>query len=320
MAWALRFPGSHRVNLENARIFEVGPRDGLQNEDAILSVDQKVELIERLVAAGVRDIEIGSFVHPKWVPQMADTDAVAARLSPADLAGDNGVRYWALIPNRRGLERALEAGVTHISTAISSSESHNQSNLNRSIADSLADLKDSFKLAKDHGCQLRAYISTVFGCPYEGEVDFERVMDIAEQLLDFGADLIALGDTIGAGTPPQVERDCARALDAFGPEHLALHLHDTQGLGLTNALLAWRVGMRQFDCAVGGTGGCPYAPSAAGNLGSEDLIHLFNTCGIDTGLDLETLLTTTSWLEKNTPIRSVSRYFQYRKSAAGSTL
>lgn len=308
------------MNLENARIFEVGPRDGLQNESAILSVDQKVELIERLVGAGVTDIEIGSFVHPDWVPQMADTDAVAARLSAADLAGENGVRYWALIPNRRGLERALEAGVTHISTAISASESHNQSNLNRPIADSLSDLRESFKIAKDQGCKLRAYISTVFGCPYEGEVDFDRVMEIAEQLLDFGADLIALGDTIGAGTPPQIERDCRRTLDAFGPEHVALHLHDTQGLGLTNALLAWRAGMRQFDCAVGGTGGCPYAPSAAGNLGSEDLIHLFNTCGIDTGLELDELLKTTSWIEKNTPIESVSRYFQYRKSAEGSTL
>ncbi|TDP73880.1 hydroxymethylglutaryl-CoA lyase [Bradymonas sediminis] len=308
------------MNLENARIFEVGPRDGLQNESAILSVDQKIEFIERLVGAGVTDIEIGSFVHPKWVPQMADTDQVAARIAPADLAGENGVRYWALIPNRRGLERALAAGVKYISTAISSSEAHNQSNLNRSIADSLDDLRDSFKLAKDNGCQLRAYISTVFGCPYEGEVDFARVMDIAEQLLDFGADLIALGDTIGAGTPPQVEDGCRRMLEAFGPERVALHLHDTQGLGLTNALLAWRVGMRQFDSAVGGTGGCPYAPSAAGNLGSEDLIHLFNSCGIETGLDLEKLLQTTSWLEKNTPIESVSRYFQYRKSAEGSTL
>lgn len=308
------------MNSENARIFEVGPRDGLQNESALLSVDQKIELIERLVGAGVTDIEIGSFVHPKWVPQMADTAEVAARLSPADLAGENGVRYWALIPNRRGLERALEAGVTHIATAISSSESHNQSNLNRPIADSLSDLRESFQVARDHGCQLRAYISTVFGCPYEGAVDFDRVMDIAQQLLDFGAHLIALGDTIGAGTPPKVERDVRRALETFGPEHVALHLHDTQGLGLTNALLAWRAGMRQFDSAVGGLGGCPYAPSAAGNLGSEDLIHLFNTCGIDTGLDLEAMLQTTSWIEKNTAIRSVSRYFQYRKSAEGSTL
>lgn len=303
------------VDTKSARIFEVGPRDGLQNEAALLSVDQKVALIDRLVGAGMRDVEIGSFVHPRWVPQMADTDAVAQRLGRARLGGSDGVRYWALIPNQRGLERALEAGVTHIATAISSSESHNQSNLNRSIAQSLADLEESFRLAKSEGCQIRAYISTVFGCPFEGAVDFARVMQIAQQLVDFGADLISLGDTIGAGVPPQVARDCALALDAFGAQRVALHLHDTQGLGLTNAFIAWQGGMRQFDVSVGGTGGCPYAPGAAGNLGSEDLIHLFDTMGVATGATLTDLLATSAWLEETTPIRVASRYFRYRQAA-----
>lgn len=304
------------MDTQSARIFEVGPRDGLQNEAAILSVDQKVDLIERLVQAGMRDVEIGSFVHPRWVPQMADTDAVAARLGHARLRGADGVRYWALIPNQRGLERALQAGVTHIATAISSSESHNQSNLNRTIAQSLADLEESFRLAKSEGCQIRAYISTVFGCPFEGAVDFARVMQIAGQLLDFGADLLSLGDTIGVGVPPQVARGCARALDAFGAHRVALHLHDTQGLGLTNAFIAWQAGVRQFDVSVGGTGGCPYAPGAAGNLGSEDLIHLFDTMGVETDVTLDDLLSTSAWLEKTTPIRVASRFFRYRQATA----
>lgn len=299
------------MDAKSARIFEVGPRDGLQNEEVILEVDQKLEMIDRLIGAGVRDIEIGSFVHPKWVPQMADTAEVARRIERKD-----GVRYWALVPNRRGLERALAAGVDHVAVFMSSSESHNQSNLNRSIAESLAELEDSIEIAVDEGCEVRAYISTVFGCPYEGEVDFDRVLDIAGSLLDFGAELISLGDTIGAGTPPQIERDCKRALDAFGTDRVALHLHDTQGLGLTNAYVAWQAGMRQFDSAVGGTGGCPYAPGAAGNLGTEDLIHLFETLAIQTGVDLDQILATSAWIEETTDIELSSRYYHYRQADA----
>jgi hydroxymethylglutaryl-CoA lyase len=297
------------VDAKTARIFEVGPRDGLQNEAAILEVDQKVEMIHRLVDAGVEDVEIGSFVHPKWVPQMADTAEVARRIDRHE-----GVRYWALVPNQKGLERALDADVRHIATFMSASESHNQKNLNRSTAQSLADLEETFEIALDHDCQIRAYISTAFGCPYEGAVPFDRVLEIASKLVGLGADLVSLGDTIGAGTPPQIEDGCRRALDAFGPEAVALHLHDTQGLGLTNAYVAWQVGVRQFDSAVGGTGGCPYAPGAAGNLGSEDLIHLFETLGIGTGVDLHGLLETSRWLEETTDIAITSRYYQYHRA------
>ncbi|MFP4598822.1 MAG: hydroxymethylglutaryl-CoA lyase [Persicimonas sp.] len=293
-----------------ARIFEVGPRDGLQNEDIILEVDQKVELIERLVDAGVSDIELGSFVRSDWVPQMADTAEVARRLRRKE-----GVRYWALVPNRTGLERALDAGVNHVATFMSASETHNQKNLNRSITDSLQDLEVSIGIARDHGCEVRAYVSTVFGCPYEGDVPFERVMDIAGKLVGFGADLISLGDTIGAGTPPQVEHGCRQALEAFGTRGVALHLHDTQGLGLTNAYVAWKVGMRQFDSAVGGTGGCPYAPGAAGNLGSEDLLHLFETMGVNTGISLDAILATSKWIDESTDIDIASRYYCYRSTA-----
>lgn len=306
------------MNAKSARIFEVGPRDGLQNEAAILGVEQKLELIERLVASGARDVELGSFVHPKWVPQMADTDEVARGLGGEALVGASGVRYWGLVPNSRGLERALKAGVRFIATAISSSEAHNQSNLNRSIDESLADLKEVFSQAKAEGCQVRAYISTVFGCPFEGEVDFERVLAIGEQMLEFGADLISLGDTIGAGVPAQVEAGCRRALEVFGEARVGLHLHDTQGLGLVNALVAWQAGMRQFDCSVGATGGCPYAPGAAGNLGAEDLIHLFDTLGVETGIDADQLVRTSAWLEQTTPIRVNSPYYQYRRAAQDS--
>jgi hydroxymethylglutaryl-CoA lyase len=295
------------VDASTARIIEVGPRDGLQNEDFLLDVDQKLTLIERLVRAGHTDIEIGSFVRPEWVPQMADTGEVARRLERQE-----GVRYWALVPNPKGLELALEAGVDHIATFMSATDSHNHKNLNRSMADSLTDLEATMKIAGDEGCEIRSYISTVFGCPYEGDVDFARVMDIAAQLVDFGADHISLGDTIGAGTPPHIKRGCTQALEAFGPERVALHLHDTQGLGLTNAYIAWKVGMRQFDSAVGGMGGCPYAPGAAGNLGSEDLIHLFETMGVDTGVSLDQILATSAWIEESTDIEMTSRYYQFR--------
>lgn len=297
------------MDAKTARIIEVGPRDGLQNEDVVLDVDQKLALIDRLVDAGHTDIEIGSFVRPEWVPQMADTAEVARRLERRD-----GVRYWALVPNQKGLELALDAGVDHIATFMSATESHNQKNLNRSMAESLSDLEATMQIAREEGVEIRAYISTVFGCPYEGDVDFGRVMEIAEKLISFGADHISLGDTIGAGTPPQVEQGCLQALEAFGPERVALHLHDTQGLGLTNAYIAWKVGMRQFDSAVGGTGGCPYAPGAAGNLGSEDLIHLFETMGVETGVSLEKILATSAWIEETTDIAITSRYFEFCSS------
>ncbi|QDG50744.1 hydroxymethylglutaryl-CoA lyase [Persicimonas caeni] len=299
------------VDANTARIFEVGPRDGLQNEDVILEVDQKVEMIERLVAAGHTDVEIGSFVHPKWVPQMAATGEVVSRIERKE-----GVRYWALVPNQKGLERALGAGLDHIATFMSATEAHNQSNLNRSLEESLTVSEELIGTAKAQGCEVRAYLSTVFGCPYEGAVDFDRVMDICAKLLDFGADLISLGDTIGAGTPPQVEDGCRRTVEAFGADRVALHLHDTQGLGLTNAYVAWQVGMRQFDSAVGGTGGCPYAPSAAGNLGSEDLVHMFDTMGIETGVSLDELVKTSAWLDEATGISPVSRYYEYRANRA----
>ncbi|MFW6053343.1 MAG: hydroxymethylglutaryl-CoA lyase [Persicimonas sp.] len=294
------------MNADSVRIFEVGPRDGLQNEQTRLSVAQKIELIERLVDAGVRDIEVGSFVHPDWVPQMADTDRVAQQLPRRP-----NVRYWALIPNQRGLRRALEVDVEHVATFMSASESHNQKNLNRSVDASLDELEATLEAARKSGCEARAYISTAFGCPYEGEVDFGRVLDIGHRLIEAGAQSLSLGDTIGAGTPPQIERSCKSALEAFGVERVALHLHDTRGLALTNAYVAWQVGVRQFDSAVGGTGGCPYAPGATGNVATEDLVHLFETMDLETGLSLDDVLATSSWIDEATDIEISSRYWQF---------
>lgn len=290
-------------------IFEVGPRDGLQNERIRLTVAQKLRFIDGLVNAGLRDIEVGSFVHPKWIPQMADTAEVVRNLPPRD-----DVRYWALVPNERGLENALESGIRHIAVFLSSSETHNQRNINRSIDESLAALESVVGTAVREGITVRGYISTVFGCPYEGDIDFHRVLAIARQLFEFGTWQVSLGDTTGMGSPLQVHRGVERAIDEFGAERLALHLHDTRGLGLANALVALEAGMKTFDGSTGGMGGCPYAPGASGNLGTEDLVHMLNTSGITTGVDLDKLLAVSKLLEDEFGATLNSRFYRYRKA------
>jgi hydroxymethylglutaryl-CoA lyase len=245
------------------------------------------------VNAGLRDVEIGSFVHPKWVPQMAATDEVARTIERKA-----GVRYWALVPNEKGLERAIEADVTHVAVFMSSSETHNLRNVNRSIAESLENLASVIGAATDAGLQVRAYISTVFGCPFEGAVDFGRVIDIATQLLEPGAFQISLGDTIGAGEPLQVKDGCRRIVEAFGSaDQFALHLHDTRGLGLVNAFAGYLEGFRAFDSSVGGLGGCPYAPGAPGNLSTESLLKLLHSMHVDTSVDSDAVGNTVRWLE-----------------------
>ncbi len=284
-------------NLENnqARIFEVGPRDGLQNESVILPIKTKVSLIEKLVDAGLKDVEIGSFVHPKWVPQMANTGEVAKTIKKK-----KGVSYWALVPNEKGLTRAIDAGLEHIAVFMSSSETHNRKNVNRSLAQSLDQLSRVIDKAVSRKCTVRAYISTVFGCPYEGAVDFSRVIEIADALFSFGAGQVSLGDTIGIGTPLQVKENCARIVDHFGSaEHFAIHLHDTHGLALTNAFAAFLEGFRNFDSSVGGLGGCPYAPGAPGNLRTEDLLKLLSSMEIETHVDRDQTDEIASWLERS---------------------
>lgn len=296
------------------RLFEVGPRDGLQNERVHLSIPQKVQLIEGLVDAGMRDIEVGSFVHPKWIPQMADTAAVLQAL-PAH----QDVRYWTLVPNLRGLDGALQAGAQHIAIFVSSSETHNKKNINRTIDESLENLREVADIARKENLTIRGYVSTVFGCPYEGDVDFNRVLDITEALLQMGATQVSLGDTTGMGSPYQVRDGVTRALERFPTEALALHLHDTRGLGLANALLALEAGITTFDGSVGGMGGCPYAPGASGNLGSEDIVHMFNTLGVNTGVDIERLLQVSHRLENDFGTTLNSRFYRYAETDLRST-
>ena len=303
--------GVSREQPEEVTVVEVGPRDGLQNERVRLTVEQKLRLINGLVDAGVRNIEVGSFVHPRWIPQMADTAEVFRRLERRD-----DVRYWALVPNARGLESALEVGVSHVAVFLSSSETHNRRNINRTIAESLENLREVCATARREGLGIRGYVSTVFGCPYEGDVDFSRVMDITTALLEMGACEVSLGDTTGMGTPLQVRDRLGQALERFGPDQIALHLHDTRGLGLANALMGLEAGMRIFDGSVGGMGGCPYAPGASGNLGTEDLVHMLHSAGIRTGIDLDRLLAISQLLENDYGATLNSRFYRYAQAGA----
>ncbi|UQU64945.1 hydroxymethylglutaryl-CoA lyase [Couchioplanes caeruleus] len=257
---------------------EVAPRDGLQNEEPI-PTDNKVRLIDALSRTGVRRIEAVSFVHPKAIPQMADADEVWAR------AWHNpDVRYSALIPNTRGAERAIKAGFREIEVVVSASDTHNRRNLNRSTGDSLDDIAGLIPLVHEAGATLEVIVATSFGCPFEGDIAPDRVASIVERVRADGADRVAFGDTTGMATPRRV-RDL---LSAVRPE--LLHFHNTRGTGLANVLTALELGVTEFDASVGGIGGCPYAPGASGNIATEELVHMLEDMGIDTGIDLDELI------------------------------
>lgn len=277
------------------QLYEVCLRDGLQNESAVLPTEFKVGVARQLVEAGFRDIEVTSFVRPRWVPQLADAAEVVRQLPRVP-----DVRFWALVPNPIGLERAVEAGIGHIATFMSASETHNRKNVNRTIKESLAGLQKVLASARAEGLGVRSYVSTVFGCPFEGAVEVEQVLSISHALLDAGADAIALGDTTGMGHPEQVKRVLERLTSSGIPlEKIALHFHDTRGTAVANAYAAWQFGARRFDGSISGVGGCPYAPGAAGNACTQDLVHLFERLegrqeapagfGPITGIDLERL-------------------------------
>ncbi len=269
---------------DQVSVYEVSPRDGLQNEAVTVATTRKVRLVEALVAAGLRRIEVTSFVSPRWVPQLADAEEVCRLLPKVP-----GVTYSALCPNARGLERAKRVGVEEIGVFISASETHNQKNVNKSIAETLGAFDEVIGPAVEAGIRVRGYVSTLWGCPYEGEVDPRRGLEIARALVDKGCYQISLGDTIGVGTPVQT-RDIVRLfLGEFRPEEVALHLHDTRGTALANVLVGLEAGIRTFDSSVAGLGGCPYAPGAAGNLATEDLVYTLHGMGIETGIDLEKL-------------------------------
>lgn len=266
-------------------VYEVGLRDGLQNEAAFVATSEKLALAGMLADAGLRRIELTSFVSPRWIPQLADHSTVAAEAPKRP-----GVVYSALVPNRRGLEGAIESGLPEIALFLSASEAHSKKNINKSIAEALAELGDTAKAALDAGLRVRGYVSTVFGCPYEGAVDPAKVEEVVTALLAMGVYEVSLGDTIGVANPRQV-RDMVRRLEKLAPlSKMALHLHDTRGTALANVLAGLDAGITTFDSAFGGLGGCPYAPGAAGNLATEDLVYMLEGMGLDSGVDLGRLV------------------------------
>jgi hydroxymethylglutaryl-CoA lyase len=265
-------------------IREVGPRDGLQNEDPV-PADAKVRLLDALSATGVRRIEAVSFVHPKAIPQMADADEVWQRA-----AKNPAVRYSALVPNTRGAERALAAGFSEIEVVVSASDTHNRRNVNRSTEESLDDIAVLIERLHAAGATAEVIVSTSFGCPFEGDVDPGRVAGIVDRVVADGADRVAFGDTTGMGTPRRVEEVIGRVRDRHPDLPLLLHCHNTRGTALANILTALRLGITEFDASIGGLGGCPYAPGATGNVATEEVVHMLDDMGYDTGIDLKALI------------------------------
>jgi len=266
------------------RVVEVGPRDGLQHEREALSLDDKVTLVTRLAAAGLPAIEVGAFVRPDRVPQMAETDMLCRRL-----AGVRGPVLSALVPNLQGMERALACGLREVAVFTAASESFTRHNINSTIDASLERFRDVRSAASAHGCRVRAYVSTAWWCPYEGRVDPDAVRRVAGRLVAMGCDEISLGDTVGAATPGEVSDLLERLARDLPVEALAVHFHDTRGTALANVLAALSRGVAIVDAAVGGLGGCPYAPGASGNLATEDLVYMLEGMGIETGVDLDRL-------------------------------
>jgi len=273
-------------------IREVGPRDGLQNEAPIPTAD-KVRLIDGLSLTGLRRIETVSFVHPKAIPQMADADEVWQAITR-----NPDVTYSALVPNLRGAQRALAAGFLDIEVVVSASETHNRANVNRTTAESLADIATMIGLVHDAGGVVQVVVSTAYGCPYEGDVPTERVLWVVGEVVQAGADGLSYGDTTGMATPTRVTA-LVRATRAAHPQlPLNLHFHNTRGTGLANVLAALQLGVTDFDASVGGLGGCPYAPGASGNIATEELVHMVEDMGISTGIDLEALLLVAADIER----------------------
>ncbi|HYQ26486.1 MAG TPA: hydroxymethylglutaryl-CoA lyase [Polyangiaceae bacterium] len=270
---------------DQVSIYEVSPRDGLQNEALPIPLEGKKQLIAALVEAGLKRIELTSFVSPRWVPQLADAEDLARQFqAPA------GVTLSALCPNAKGFERAHAAGLQEIAVFMSASETHNRKNTNKSIAESLETFREVVPPALAANMRVRAYVSTVWGCPYEGDVDPEASLAITRTLLELGCYQVSLGDTIGVGTPLAIKRVVSQFLAEFPAPRLALHFHDTRGTALANALVGLELGIRDFDASVAGLGGCPYAPGAAGNLATEDLVYMLQGMGIETGVDLDKLI------------------------------
>ena len=277
MTVAARLLGNIPSDVE---IIEVSPRDGLQNESTIVPTADKVRYIELLASTGLRRIEAASFVHPKAVPQLADAAEVMANVTPRP-----NVRYSALVPNQKGMERALAAGLREVAVFTGATDVFTRHNINMTVAESLDAFRPVLALARQHDVKVRGYVSVCFGCPYEGAVAPAAVLNVSQGLLDLGVDELSLGDTIGVATPNQIPDVVGPVVERAGLERVALHLHDTHGTALANVLAALQLGISIFDSSAGGLGGCPYAPSAAGNLATEQLLYLLDGMGIRTSVD-----------------------------------
>jgi hydroxymethylglutaryl-CoA lyase len=278
-----------KILIDSVKIVEVGPRDGLQNEKVTIPTQAKVDYITALGDAGLRVIEAGAFVSPKWVPQMADSAEVYR-----DIPKDPGVDYPVLVPNMSGLRRALEVGVKSIAIFTAASETFNQRNINMTIDQSFENYAPVVARAREEGMRVRGYVSTAFGCPYEGDVPPEKVLEVCARLLDLGCREVSVGDTIGVGTPMQVQGVIGVLLQVIPATKLAMHFHDTRGTALANTLAALEMGIATFDASSGGLGGCPYAPGASGNMATEDLVYMLDRMGIETGVNLDRLVAAAS--------------------------
>jgi hydroxymethylglutaryl-CoA lyase len=266
-------------------LYEVGPRDGLQNEARLIPTADKVQLVDALSETGLRAIEITSFVNPKWIPQLADAVEVASRIKRKP-----GIAYSALVPNRQGLDSALKAGMREIAVFLSASETHNKKNVNKTIAATLEAFKETVPPALEQGLKVRAYVSTVYGCPYEGAVDPNQALELCRALRALGCYQISLGDTIGVANPRQVRDVLSRVLAEVPAPEVAVHFHDTRGTALANILVAVEMGISTVDAALGGLGGCPYAPGASGNVATEDVVYMLDGMGVRTGVELDKLI------------------------------
>ncbi|WP_149402495.1 hydroxymethylglutaryl-CoA lyase [Dictyobacter arantiisoli] len=288
------------------RVVEVGPRDGLQNEQAVIPTAQKLEFLRLLSEAGLPVIEATSFVSPRAIPQLSDAEAVMAGLERFP-----HIDYPVLVPNMKGMQRALKAGVRSIAVFTAASESFTQHNINATIAESLANFQPVLALARQEGIPVRGYISTVFGCPYEGKIAVEKVLEVAQALLDMGVSELSLGDTIGVANPQQVYEVLDVLLETGGipVERLAVHFHDTRGTALANVLLALQMGISTIDAAAGGLGGCPYAPGAAGNLATEDLLCMLHGMSISTGVELEKVIAAIDCIAPRLTHPPTSKYY-----------
>lgn len=309
-----------RIPVDSVKVVEVGARDGLQNEKVTLPAEVKVAFVTALADAGLRVIEAGAFVSPKWVPQMADTAEVYRSIPK-----DPGVDYPVLVPNMKGLERAIETGVTSIAIFTAASDTFNKRNINMSIEESFASYAPVAARARSEKMRIRGYVSTAFGCPYDGDVPAEKVLEVSARLLDLGCYEVSVGDTIGVGTPMQVQGVIGMLLQVIPAKKLAMHFHDTRGTALANTLAALEMGIATFDASAGGLGGCPYAPGASGNLATEDLLYMLDRMAIDTGVNLDRVVAASSIVAPYLDHPLPGRYLQActraaaRPVSAGST-